>query len=167
MKKIRMIFILGALLLAFAACKKETGPAGPAGPTGSSGTNGNANVMIFRYPGFTLTDASPNYNVTIGVSKSVMDNSLLLAYVGYYNSYWYPLPGYSYGGTFYYRAYSYSSTLNPDSTSFYMLRLSGAGNDVIDSLKLLVVPANVISGKSPAELPNWKNYEEVKKYFDL
>jgi hypothetical protein len=166
MKKVRIIFILAALLFAFAACEKEAGPEGPAGPSGS---NGNANVIQFNFSGFTLTDLIPDHNQKFRLSQAQSAQSVLLAYTYKTGAtpVWYPIPGYTASGDFEYRAFYRNDPTNTDSTEFCMRRLSGTGDDIIDSLRILAIPASVINGKSVEELPNWKNYEEVKNYFNF
>ncbi len=173
MKKIRIVFLLSAILFALTSCSKEDGPTGPAGPAGSNGTNGsngNANVIMFSLPGITITDLAPNFNDKFALPDSLCGISLIVSYAGYHSGtgiIWYPLPGLTLAGSNDYRVYYYSVPTDPDSTTFYMSRVTGSGDDAIDSIKIIAVPASVLKSREAATLPNWKDCEEVETYFHL
>jgi len=174
MKKVSLLFLLGALMFAFAACEKE-GPAGPQGaqgtqgPAGVPGPTGNANVIQFSLPGVTLSDGAPDIWQNIPLTHDLCNSSIIVGYLGYMEStlLWYPMPGLSYGGTFDYRAYYFGQIGNTDSTTYVVRRLTGTGDDIVDSIRIVVIPASVFYAAEPAERPDLKNYEAVRSFYDI
>lgn len=170
MKRMGFIFLLGLMLIGLANCEKEAGPAGPIGPQGPAGADGSANVMIFNYPGFLLSDVATAHRQNIPMNRELFNKSMVLAYVGYIDDYqdlWYLMPGLSVNGYCEYRVfYRYYPTI-PDSTEFNMLRIAGSGDDDIDSLRIIAIPATLISNKNPSELPDWRDQKAVLDFFDI
>lgn len=167
MKKIFIAF--SAALLLFAACKKgEVGPAGaqgPAGPQGPQGIAGNANIMQYTFGTFNFATSFATYSIT--TSQDTADRSAWFVYVLGSNSRWYPLPGFGVGGNSQYRV---NMGWSAGKMNVYVDKVSGAG-EIYSQAKVIRMYANgVLPGGRPtndAALPDMRDYEAVKKYYDL
>ena len=140
--------------------KGDTGDSGPAGANGTDGEDGNANVTQYTFPSFEHTGG--DIIRTIALSKSNFEKSVVLVYAQI-SFLWYPLPG-NVGGT-----HEYRILYNPSSTTDIHIRwVSGTGNQTIDGLRILVIPASqIISGKSQSLNFHKMTYEEVADHFEL
>jgi hypothetical protein len=185
------VFAITLAIVSFNSCKKgdtgPAGPAGPAGPQGSQGTagaigptgqSGNANVMQYVFSsanGIDLTGASPNNFVPLflDASNDTLINSAWFAYM-FKAGAWYAIPGHGEGDASVY-SFSYGyETQALDTALFFIDRVSGPG-EVYDLVKLVRIFAsndittNAANRNGSRGLPNidFKNYAEVKKYYNL
>lgn len=135
------------------------GVAGPAGPQGPAGQNGNANVIQVTYGSRTHTGSQMAFRLPSSITAAMLNSSVFFTYVKQND--WYALPGETQFGARSYRVYASSTTAD-----ILINRTTGAGNDVFDSIRFLIIPAtNLINGRKAAI--DYSNYEEVKKYYNL
>lgn len=135
------------------------GPQGAAGPQGPAGQNGNANVIQVTYGSRTHTGSQMAFRLPSSITSAMLNSSVFFTYVKQID--WYALPGETQFGTRGYRVYASSTTAD-----ILINRTTGAGNDVFDSIRFLIIPAtNLINGRKAAI--DYNNYEEVKAYYNL
>jgi len=158
MKKIILLAFTMIAAITFNGCKKgDTGPAGTTGATGPTGATGNANVQNFS---FTTTAASWTagsgnwfYNYSLPASTNV--NGAVLMYLQS-GTVFTQLP-FTQNGVEYYFAYD---TNNPHVGVY----VTSASNPGILGFKVTVIPPASRIGHPNV---NYKNYEDVKKTFNL
>lgn len=135
------------------------GPQGAAGPQGPAGQNGNANVIQVTYGSRTHTGSQMTFRLPSSITSAMLNSSVFFTYVKQVD--WYALPGETQFGARSYRVYASNTTAD-----IFINRTAGAGNDVFDSIRFLIIPAtNLINGRKAAI--DYSNYEEVKKYYNL
>jgi hypothetical protein len=137
-----------------------TGPAGPAGPTGAKGDQGNAEVRQVVYGTRTHTGTSLDFKLTSNFTKEILERSMILVYVKP-NSLWYMLPGFTNGGINNYRIY-----INADDPTITISRVSGSGSEVWSSVRIIAVPANIVTNGRKAGI-DYADYEAVKAAYNL
>ena len=139
-----------------------TGPAGTDGVNGQDGEDGNANVMQFTYEG---EDANFYANYSFPVNKEVIETSLILIYVEVFGT-WYHIPGIIQNNEY---SFSFDSLEDPDNRStLWITRESGTDDIVFDTMRILIIPANVLTTlKSPSSNLQKMSYQEIMAYFGL
>jgi len=182
MKKVIFSFAILAMVFMI-SCTKEgaVGPAGPAGTNGINGTNGtdgingtngtdgNANVHSFTYnitSANWTNDGLGTYHVVLNASaitQSILDYGAVLTYE--YNN------TYSYYVQMPYTTY-YSSTVQQFLTpKIYVggIQVNFDYSDFVDhgnpgdgTIKVVVIAGQTLNPKI-----DYKNYNEVKKYYNL
>ncbi|MHA4807462.1 hypothetical protein ACX0G9_05130 [Flavitalea flava] len=166
-----------------------TGPAGAAGAQGPTGQSGNANVMQYVYApvdnnnnftGVDLTGVAPNNGIglLIKVLNDTADISAWFTYL-YKGGVWYAVPGSGESDASTYSfSYGYEDLTTPaDSAVFFVGRTAGPGEvyDALRIVRILISNASTSStshngsGSGGRGLPpiDFKNYAEVKKYYNL
>jgi len=82
-----------------------TGTTGTTGATGATGATGNANVQTFLFTNPTWS-GSNMYLTLSALTQSVIDNDLILAYLGFSSGdVYYQVPGFASGGNYQYRSW--------------------------------------------------------------
>lgn len=169
-----------------------TGPTGAAGAVGPTGQSGNANVMEYVYlpnDGTNLTEvdfttttpATPN-GITLGLKlpNDTLNKAAWFAYLFSFtaatgnNTVNVAIPGYGIDNQSNYSFLYYNSFTNADSAYFSFTRTAGPG-EIYDGIKLVrILLSNAATnstggGNGRRGLPNidFKNYAEVKKYYNL
>jgi hypothetical protein len=161
-----------------------TGPAGAAGAQGPTGSSGNGNVMQFIYAptdndgnltGLDLTGTAPDNNYLPLVMYSPNDTLEKCAWFVYLikGAGYFAIPGAGAGDASTY-SFSYGYYVQ-DSALFIISRPTGPGEvyDAVSIVRILFsdqVISNSTHGSSNNHgLPNidFKNYAEVKKYYNL
>jgi hypothetical protein len=179
MRTYKRSLMSGALLLIvcsmlLTACSKGSagpagaaGPAGPTGPQGPQGIEGNANAMQYTYGPQALSTLG-FATLLVTTTEDTVDNSAWYVYLyNSSNSRWYFIPGYGLGGTTFYRvSMGYSSP----KASIYIDKI-GTGEDY-SKARIVRIYANtstaVTSGDpSPESKIDYRNYEQVRKYYNL
>ncbi|MDX9931708.1 MAG: collagen-like protein [Bacteroidales bacterium] len=154
-----ILFVMGMIA---ASCEGPEGPRGPAGAAGINGTDGNANVMVFGFPGDTMTSSNTSLLFQLPITSTLMDSSLILPYYRDYNWYQAGSMGMSgdYETRYWYRISNQTVSLNiqnPDGSDY-------TGADVIwDSVRIFVIPASQFYAAEPDV--DFANYYEVESYF--
>lgn len=164
-----------------------TGPAGAAGAQGPTGVSGNANVMQYVYApmdanqnftGIDLTKAKPNNGIGL-LLKVLNDTADISAWFTYLfkDGVWFAVPGSGVGDSSTYSfSYGYvDQTLPLDSAVFFVSRTAGAGEvyQALRIVRILISNATATTGGPNSgrrsSLPDidFKNYLEVKKYYNL
>lgn len=149
--------------LAFSGCRKD-GPVGPQGPQGPAGINGNANVLGST----TLSVSSSNWiangnewydTFILGtITQDIVDKGAVMVYEQF-NTTWVALP-YTLGITGrsfdFYLGGGHIYSANADGTA--------SANPGNQTYRFVVISA---SNRMTHPNVNYKNYEEVKKAFNL
>jgi hypothetical protein len=153
-----------------------TGAVGPQGATGAAGKDGNANVLQISYDSKTHngnTDLFLAFPTTI--STEVVDKSLFYVYLkkkvkssdDKEYDYWFPVPGETNTGNEYsYYVFAGNATL---SAGLYLKRVVNYfnGDETFNAIRVVVIPANnSVSGGRKANI-DFRNYEQVRKTFNL
>jgi hypothetical protein len=197
MKRITWLTTFGVItaIVCMIACKKgdmgpagstgpagATGAAGAAGPIGPTGQSGNANVMQYEYAptdangnltGLDLTLAAPDNQLPLFMyaPNDTLDKAAWFTYL-FKDGAAYAVPGAGPADASTYSFwFGYYST---DTAVFVIDRVSGPG-ELFDGIKLVrILISNVSStsthgGSGRPGLPDidFKNYAEVKKYYNL
>lgn len=167
--KIKSTLITGlTIAFIFSSCKKEAGPSGPAG---ADGKNGNANIysIIFTDP---ITSGYLFYDTLPGINYSMIDTSLVLAYIKDYGcgSNWYTAPGIGCNGSYSSRVFTGALSGNLTSIILELRKVDGSSDpsiaENISKLKVIVAPASsVISGKK--EPVDFSDYYATCRYFNI
>jgi hypothetical protein len=137
------------------------GPAGPAGAAGAKGDQGNAEVRQIVYTARTHTGSDLSFKLTSNFTKEILDRSMILVYIKASNNYWYMLPGFTAGGTNNYRIY-----INADDPTIWISRVTGSGSDVWNAVRIVAVPANIVTNGRQAGI-DYTDYEAVKVAYNL
>ena len=172
MKKVKMLMLIIAVacLASLNSCKKEVGPAGPQGPAGTNGTNGtngNANVTSTTFSA-TFTWDGTNYwrSATVGsisiLTSEIVTNGAVLLYLNDGGNYTAIPVTMSLGGSVVEDVWFTYST-NQISIVFEDSDESDPGTGTIN-FKLVCIDATAMATHKNVNL---KNYEEVKKAFQL
>ncbi len=155
-------FIATAIVLGMSlfltACKKEAGPTGPAGK------DGNANVVLYKFPGnnFATTTSIENY---VTMPQDSFDGYAWFAYLKYNSSNTYAMPGYGYGGSTDYRFYTFNNSATDH--GFVVAKVTGPGEAYIESRIVGIQIGKVIGKKYDLPEINFNDYNAVKKYYKL
>ena len=161
-KTIVLVFIVIAVMLTSNGCKKPKD--GATGPQGPAGTNGNANVI-----GSTLYTDSGSWRpistwgfsteFTLGaITQAVVDKGVVMVYEELGTG-WMALP-YTYGIV----SRSFSFDVGTIKIRIINTDLSNATNPGAIGYRFVVITS---SNRIAHPNVNYKNYEEVKKTFNL
>lgn len=197
MKKILQFILVLAVALGQVSCEGDegppgpagaAGPAGPAGPAGAQGEpgeSGEARVLDFMLT-FEPDDEGENYSTGIEFSENddfdlvVSESDVVLAY-SYFGAiddpedpegsiaFWSPLPqtfGVEGGGTVTYN-YAYSKLFL---FLFMQSQLNLADHPELTDeqvFRLVVIPGEIINGRTSKPAVDLNNYEEVIKYYQI
>ena len=148
------------------------GPAGPAGPAGAAGT-----AKVFDFQGIDFT-ADDEYTVGIEYAANTMTvgaNDVVLVYefagaATNNTTYWKPLPQ-----TYYYNnnpvvynfAYSNVAVLIFIEAAEAVLPTLPAGFVTDQVFRVVVLPGSLRNGREMKPNIDYKNYEEVAKYYNI
>jgi len=171
--------LLMALLVIFISCKKgNPGPEGPPGLAGPQGVQGNANIRQYSFGVKTVTSGTFDDTLT-NISKGFIDSSLVLAYFSV-SSTWYPVPGLGASGNYSATYFLFQDNPNP---SNYIMRFNIYQPNTVtpytssftwDKVKIIVAPASiltvvgrVITVEPKQPLPDFSNYYDVCKFYNL
>ncbi|MCX6244870.1 MAG: hypothetical protein NTU98_09215 [Bacteroidetes bacterium] len=149
-----------AMILLFNSCSKD-------GATGPAGTNGNTNVHSKT---FVVNPSDWNVNSTnltrfltdSAITQDIIDNGSVEMFVNYGDS-WRPLPFTNFWAP---SPQTYQGSFYLNEFDIFVWRNDGLQPIVPGVLTFKVV---TIAGSAKTANPNinWKNYEEVKKAFNL
>lgn len=171
MRKLLYLCLLGALPL-LTSCDKLKGDIGPAGEAGAKGDKGDPGepgdpAGAFQFSTDTIStnaDGDLGFGLTLtqDVVKSV-ENGVVLVYAKSGN-FWFPLPGIVFFGE---ELANFTFAYGIDKLNLNVLLFQLADKPKKRSFKnirVVIVPA--FNARLNAEL-DWKNYEEVRKTFNL
>lgn len=173
-KILAMLAVMSALIF-INACKGpagDVGPAGvagPAGPTGATGVigavgaTGNANVIQVSYTSRTHTGSSLTYNLPVTITKAIFENSAYFVFVTNTDGNTYSLPGWFTGGA---NTYRVGTVISTGIQGVFISRVAGSGNDVFNTTRIVVIPANDLRTGRKAAV-DYNDYEAVKAYYGL
>jgi hypothetical protein len=179
--------IIGLLWLTF-ACTGPEGPQGPKGDTGLQGTTGaagstgpqgvagNANVTQINYSSKIHTGTADLFvAMPASVLATQLEQSLVYVYVkqngttsgGQAAAYWFSVPGETVTGNEYSFYMAAGSATAP---GLFVRRVVAyrAGAETFDAVRVLLVQANnSINGRMAASEVDMRDYEAVRRYYNL
>jgi len=169
MKKVKVLFLLAAISLAFVGCKKgdkgDTGPAGATGATGATGAAGNANVTDTFYNTGNWTDVTGGF--AYEWRYDIIDSSLDLGaavLVYFYNGGddWIALPW-----TFHNRIYFFE--VDRAANKITLVYTSPAGNIAVGNPSSTIFRVVTVPLAHRMEHPDldWTDFKSVKKTLHL
>lgn len=178
MQKFGVIIItLAVLVITITGCKGEkgdiglvgphgpTGPPGPTGPTGPAGQDGSVGVKVYNrdiYYSEWYSQTGGKYYMIRNIPFNANSTVLVFQYRSDQANYWYALP--------YTRVNSNGSTTTwlyslLYSSQVIQLEMMGATFTGATSWKIITIQGSL--GKRSSENIDFRNYEEVKKAFQL
>jgi len=180
---LRRYFILLLSIQILVSCKGTEGPQGPqgtagakgeAGVAGPQGPVGNANVrqINFGSKSHTGTDLLLTFPGTF--TADVIEKSLIYVYVkqngtstsGQAAAYWFSVPGETVTGNEYSFYTAAGSTAAP---GVFIRRVVNylPGNEAFDAIRVVVIEASSnVNGRVIHEV-DYRDYESVRKYYNL
>lgn len=180
--------LVSALFAVFllAACSKDEGPAGPQGPQGEqgqkgdkgdtgqkgpAGQQGNANVTLYTFGPINITQG---YQLNIfNIPKAKMDSSFALVFFKPQgDGSWYPVPGPGPDNLYQANYKIVAAGYNTGVFGFLiqLFKPDGTVNKTqytFNMVRIFLVPATTIVPSGKQAGPDLRDYESVKRYYNI